>query len=120
MKDILLSPDGDMILKDEDIVLEESLCQRINILLRWFEGEWQWDDEQGLPYFDDLFIKNPNTDSFEDAVRDKLYEIDEIIDIPELNIEYGEDRVAKISYTVVTDQETIESEVEIYDRVRNN
>ena len=51
--DILLSADGDLFLSEKgDISLTESVAQKIKIRLKWWLGEWRWDEEEGLPYRD--------------------------------------------------------------------
>ena len=48
--DILLSADGDLYLTETgDISLVESVAQKIKIRLRWWLGEWRWDEEEGMP-----------------------------------------------------------------------
>ena len=77
--DILLSSDGDLHLTEKgDISLVNSVAQKIKIRLKWWLGEWRWDEDEGLPYKDELLIKNPDTDSFEMSVREKIFEVDEV------------------------------------------
>ena len=58
--DILLDSNGDLAFKGTDIVLANSVRQKIKIRLKWFFQEWRWDDEAGVPYFEYLFgiLKN--------------------------------------------------------------
>ena len=45
--DILLKSNGDLYVSPEgDIALENSVAQKIKIKLKWFEGEWKWDQEE--------------------------------------------------------------------------
>lgn len=120
--DILLSADGDLYLTEKgDISLADSVAQKIKIRLRWWLGEWRWDEEEGLPYRDDLFIKNPDTDGFEMAVREKIFEIDEVTEVRNVSVEYDrKTRAGKISFEALTDTETIREEVEIDGEIRSN
>lgn len=120
--DILLSPDGDLFLTEKgDISLVESVAQKIKIRLRWWLGEWRWDEDEGLPYRDDLFIKNPDTDGFEMAVREKIFEIDEITEVKDVSVTYDrKTRVGKIKFEALTDTETIKEEVVIDGTIRSN
>lgn len=52
--DILLDSNGDLAFKGTDIVLANSVRQKIKIRLKWFFQEWRWDDEAGVPYFEYL------------------------------------------------------------------
>lgn len=62
MKDLLLDKDGDLYLTPNgDVSLTDSVRQAILIRLRWFLGEWKFNTSFGLPYFSQIFMKNPNT-----------------------------------------------------------
>lgn len=52
--DILLDGNGDLAFKGTDIILANSVRQKIKIRLKWFFQEWRWDDEAGVPYFEYL------------------------------------------------------------------
>lgn len=120
--DILLSADGDLFLSEKgDISLTESVAQKIKIRLKWWLGEWRWDEEEGLPYRDELFIKNPDTDSFEMAVREKIFDVTEVTDVKDVTVEYDrKTRQGKIMFTAYVDNEVIREEVEIDGRIRSN
>lgn len=107
--DILLNSDGDLHISQQgDISLGESVAQKIRIRLLWFEGEWRWDNEEGLPYMSDLLVKNPDIDTFESLVRAKIFEVDEVTEVREVLISYDRrNRIATIKYTALTDFETI-------------
>lgn len=58
------NPDlGDMLLVSGDAVLLEDLAQetaqRLHVALRFSRGEWFLDLREGVPYFDEIFVKNP-------------------------------------------------------------
>lgn len=120
--DILLSADGDLFLTDKgDISLVNSVAQKIKIRLKWWLGEWRWDKEEGLPYKDELFIKNPNTDSFEMLVREKIFEVTEVTEVKNVSVSYDrKTRTGKISFRALTDTETITEEVAIDGTIRSD
>lgn len=120
--DILLSADGDIILTPKgDIALTDSVAQKIKIRLRWWLGEWRWDEDEGLPYKDELLVKNPDTDSFEMAVREKIFEIEEVTGVQDVTVTYDrKTRVGRIAFTALTDKEVIREEVEIDGTIRSN
>ncbi len=113
--DILLDKTGDIKLSpDGDILLTNSVTQSIMIRLKWLEGEWRWRREEGLPYFNNLLIKNPDTDYFESEVREKIFEVEEVTDVKDVSIVFdSRTRQATIQFTAVTDFETIKEEVTI-------
>ena len=113
--DILLDGDGDLFISpDGDIKLGNSVAQKIRIRLLWFEGEWRWDVDEGLPYMENLFIKNPDIDTFESLVRMKIFEVEEVTEVKEVLIDYdNRTRTAAIKFTALTDYETIKEEVKL-------
>ena len=113
--DILLDSNGDLFLSPKgDILLRDSVAQKIRIKLLWLEGEWKWDREKGMPYKESLLIKNPDTDFFEGVIRSKIFEVDEITEVKEVSVTYdNRTRTAVIRYTALTDYETIKEEVAI-------
>lgn len=113
--DILLDRAGDMyISQDGDIRLGDCVAQKIRIRLLWFENEWRWDTDEGLPYMTHLFIKNPETDYFESIVREKIFEVDEVVDVKDVKVTFDRrTREAAIRFTAITDEETIKEEVKI-------
>lgn len=113
--DILLNSEGDLFISPKgDIELKDSVAQKIRIKLLWFEGEWRWDTEEGMPYRSSLLTKNPDTDYFEGVVRGKIFEVEEITEVKEVTITFDSStRTAVIKYVALTDLETIKEEVNI-------
>lgn len=113
--DILLDKDGDLLVTERgDIMLENSVAQKIRIRLLWFAEEWRWNKEEGLPYMTDLLIKNPDTDYFESLIREKIFEVEEVVDVKDVQVIFNKKtREAEIHYVALTDYETINEEVEI-------
>lgn len=113
--DILLNNQGDLAVSHQgDILFGESVAQKISIRLKWFAGEWRWNREEGLPYMENLLIKNPDTDYVEALIRGKIFEVEEVTGVNDVSITYDNKmRRAVIRYTAVTDRETIKGEVEL-------
>ncbi len=113
--DILLDKSGDLhITQDGDISLEDPTLQKILIRLRWLEREWRWDRDEGLPYMDSLLVKDPDTDYFESVVREKIFEVDEVVEVREVSVTFDRrTRQASIWFVAVTDLEVIRKEAEL-------
>ena len=117
--DILLDRNGDLCISPEgDIILKESVAQKISIRLKWFENEWRWNEEEGLPYMEGLLVKNPDVDYFENLIREKIFDVEEVTEVREVTITYDrQNRNAVIRYIALTDYETIKEEVDIRCRI---
>lgn len=113
--DILLNKEGDLhITPDGDIVLGNSIAQKISCRLKMFEGEWRYDPDEGIPYFNYLFQKNPDTDYLESVIRAKIFEVPEVTEVKDVSISADpKTRSGAIRYVALTDQETIKEEVKI-------
>lgn len=113
--DILLDADGDLHLSPKgDIALGNSVSQKIRIKLLWFEGEWRWNTDTGIPYLTDLLIKNPDTDYFESCIRERIFEVEEVTEVKEAAVVFDrKKRNAVIRYIAATDYEVIRDEVKI-------
>ena len=121
MTDILLNSDGDLLFSNGDIVVGDSVSQKIRVRLKWFEGEWRWNREEGLPYFERLFRKNPDTDLMEALVRAKIFEVTEVTAVREVKIDVErKTRNAVIRFVALTDTETVRGEVKLYAGIRRN
>lgn len=66
--DLLLSPTNDLIL----IGNAERVAQQIKISLKAFLGEWFLDTGFGVPYFEEILVKNPNTMIIREIIRDRI------------------------------------------------
>lgn len=113
--DIALTEAGDLFVgTNGDIMLVDSVAQKIRIRLLWFLGEWRWNDELGLPYMEDLLKKNPNIELMESAIREAIFDVDEVVKIKKLSIDYDrKTRECIISFVALTDLETIKEEVRL-------
>lgn len=64
MFDLKLNSQHDLFFKENRLVLTDganAIAQRIKIVLLTFAGEWFLDISRGLPYFDEILVKNPNS-----------------------------------------------------------
>lgn len=114
MIDIMLKNDGDLYVSNAgDIHVGDSVLQQIRIKLQWFENEWKWNKDEGLPWFS-ILDKAPLLESFEYKVTEKIYEVNEVTSVKEVNISYNNmKRIATVFFVAETDTDTIKEEVKI-------
>ncbi len=109
-KDILLNNshgivfvNGDMVMTTED----QSLPQRIKQKLLSFRGEWVFDESRGLPFIQEILIKDYDLSRIEAIYLQELKNIDGIAEI--LVFDIGVDdktRKLSIGIQVLTDTNT--------------
>lgn len=61
--DLKLDIDGDLAIENGDLVLisgHEAVGQDISTCLKSCRGDWVLDENVGIPFFDFIFVKNPN------------------------------------------------------------
>jgi hypothetical protein len=113
MLDMLLTNDGDLAVDERgDVALTNSVVQAVQIRLRWFLGEWRFAPLYGVPYYEEVLVKNPNIGKIRTALRNEAISVDEVIDA--VNIVINADsagRLADISMDIVTSEQTYRVEV---------
>ncbi len=115
MKDLLLTSDGDLCIDDNaNVEITDSVIQEIQIRLRWFLGEWKINPEWGLPYYEQVFVKNPNLAIIEDLLRTELLTIERVQSVESIKIKVdNRTRTAAIVFAVTVDNEKLEGEVTV-------
>lgn len=116
MKDILLDGEGDIALtKEGDISLVTSPVQAALIKLRWYFKEWVFDPEKGIPWFESILVKNPDTDGIKKLLIREMLDVDNVLEVPVMDIFFNpEKRTALVKFQLRTDEETFEKEVELH------
>ena len=104
----------DLLLDDSGVVLRggdwafavdrEGIQQRIGQTLRTIAGEWFLDLDYGLPYFEQILIKNPNLPSLTDLFRRALLSVKGVSSVERLNLSLDTtSRTLTVSWVVLTD-----------------
>ena len=64
MADLALSTvDDDLLIENDNLSIIDGTAgyeQNLVIRLRFFKGDWFLDQRLGVPYYDDIFLKNPD------------------------------------------------------------
>lgn len=116
MLDIMLNRDGDIdVSAVGDISLTESVRQAILIRLRWIYNEWRLGPELGFPWFEEVFVKNPNIIKLKQLVRDEIVQVDGVKSAQVTNVKYDPaKRSATFTYTCFVGDEIFKEEVILY------
>lgn len=71
-RDLRLTEDGDLALAGGDLVLvsgQDAIVQDLRMALRFFAGEWFANQDAGVPYFEQVLVKNPNVTQLRGVFR---------------------------------------------------
>ena len=112
----MLNADGDLaVTKLGDIKTTESVRQAIRIRLRWIYDEWRLGPEYGFPWFEEVFVKNPNTLKIKQRIREEILKVDEVDSATVTKVEYDpKRRTATFVYTAQIGEATFREEVKLY------
>ena len=77
MADLQLDTTGDLLVQDDELKLvidDDAIVQHTSIRLRFFQGEFFLDTRLGVPYFDQILIKNPDLVAIRGILREAILE----------------------------------------------
>ena len=116
MLDVLLDTSGDLYVGEGgDIVLTESVRQAVKIRLLWFLGEWRFEPEYGVPYYEEILTKNSDLELAKQAIRDEAVSVEGVLDVRDIVVTVqNQTRNAAVSMTVVTDEGEYREELLIH------
>jgi hypothetical protein len=88
MKDLLLTRYGDLYIDPAtgDIQITDSVEQAIRIRLLWFWREWRLGPGKGIPYWEEIFVKNPNKLRLRQIFREAIMSVEEVVDVLDLGV----------------------------------
>lgn len=115
MKDLLLDDSGDLLLDEfGDIQFTDSVKQAIEIRLRWFANEWKLGPDFGVPYYEEVFLKNPSELLIEERMREAISDVEEVDEILSFSTFIDRKlRKLKVAYAVSSKGNTIEGSVTV-------
>lgn len=63
--------------------------QKLSTRLKFFLGEWFRDLRQGIPYYRDVFIMNPDLAVIRGVYRAAILSVDEVVSLDSLSVSYN-------------------------------
>lgn len=107
VRDIALDADGDLDITAGDLVLvsdADAILQAVRIRLQFFQGEWFLDESAGLPYFQDILVKNPDMNVLQFLFRKAILETPGITAVNALTLSVDSaTRSLSVSYRASSD-----------------
>lgn len=112
MKDLLLNRNGDLVVNPATgVSITDSVAQAIIIRLQWFFNEWRFAPQYGVPYFEEILVKNPKNLRVRQIIRDEILSVEEVEQVTKLDIIIKPDRKALITFSAVV--AGVQSEMEV-------
>ena len=104
--DLLLDTTNDLNVTTGDLQLTSGLAgiaQHLRIRLRFFLGEWFLDTRLGVPYFEQILVKNPGTSVVRTIMRDVVITTPGVASMNDFVTDFdGATRTLSVSFTAVT------------------
>lgn len=115
MYDLKLDNSGDLEITDTgDVVLTQSVSQAVKIRLRWLFGEWRFAPDAGIPYFERIMVKKPDTVSAKQIFRTEIMNVDGMTDVKNLEVSIDpKSRLATVTFDGTANGEDFSEEVPI-------
>ena len=112
MKDLLLTSEGDLAVVPKSFVnLTDSVAQAITVRLRWFFNEWRFAPQYGVPYFEEILIKNPNDLRITQIIREEVMTVNEVEAVKDISVTLQPNRTALIRFMVQVEGDFRDMEV---------
>jgi hypothetical protein len=83
----------------------EYVAQCLKIRLQFFLGEWFLNTTLGVPYFQEILVKNPNRIAVNNYIKMTILKSPNIKEITQYNADFnvGQERKLKIQFSAITD-----------------
>lgn len=103
--DLLLTDDDELAIVNGDWAFatdQTAILQGIKIRLRFFQGEWVFDLDIGIAYWQSVFIKNPSLIVVREIFRRALLGSPGVVEVVNLNVAYTKrtPRTVEVTWTV--------------------
>ncbi|MFZ7141547.1 hypothetical protein ACLSY0_00065 [Avibacterium avium] len=117
MIDLKLNSQHDLLIKDNKLVLVNGVnqkAQQIKVVLLTFLGEWFLDTTIGLPYFDEILVKNPDSSRIQAIFRKKIMQVSGVQAVERLELNFNrKERTLGVQFSARTSEGIIQDEVRV-------
>lgn len=116
--DILLNSQHDIDISNLDLSIvsgADSVAQALSIRLQFFKAEWFLDTSVGIPFYTNIFVKNPNFTHIETLLKAEILSVENVRELLKFETEYiAAERKFVVNFEVnttfgiITQTETLE------------
>ncbi len=93
MSDLEINSDSDLNIIEGDLVLCDfttEIPQLLKRRLRFFLKEWFLDESLGVPYFEEVLVKNPSPVAVDGILKRAIIETPGVIDLIRFDLDYDQ------------------------------
>jgi hypothetical protein len=105
-RDLLMDADGDLAQPGGDLASAAgapAIAQALRMRLALFAGEWFLDLDAGVPYFEQVLVKNPNMTAIRAVFRREILATPGVLGLLYLTLNYAAaDRSLRLDFAVST------------------
>jgi hypothetical protein len=116
MSDFLQDSLGDLAIVNNELVLvigADEVAQRVTQRLRTFRGEWFLNLDAGVPYYQEILVKNPSSTVVEGRLKAEIADTPGVLEIEIFKLEIDNvEREATIETRIISVDGPIELEVQ--------
>ena len=90
--DFGLDEDGDEYADSTGLAMTgdlQGIRQQVMLRLGFFRGEWFLDEERGVPWYEEILIKNPNLIRIREIFRDAILSVSGIREVTYLDLRFS-------------------------------
>lgn len=117
MSTIKTNSEGHVVLEQNNLVFVsggDEIRARVERILRSFRGEWFLNIQNGMPYFQEILIKNPQDETVRAHFKRAILSTPGVTKINSLDISLNKStRVLTVTTTFIGDEETLTAEITI-------
>ncbi len=79
----------------------DALRQRLVVKQRIFQGEWYLDDTFGLPFFQEIAVKNPDLSKISSVIKALIAATPEVLELVSFSLDYDAQlRTLRVNFSV--------------------
>ena len=122
VRDLELDSTRNLVVRNSDLQFVydgEAIAQAVGVRLRFFEGEWFLNLETGMPYFQEILVKNPNIALIKSYIRETILDTPGINEVADVTLAFNTaTRILSVGFKATTDlgeliSENLKVEVEV-------
>lgn len=92
----------------------EQIAQRIKTRLQLFFGEWFLDRNAGVPWLEQILIKNPRATIVQGVLKQTIIRTPGVLELTAFSItDINQERAVSVNFTVRTTDGTITDQIEV-------